>query len=344
MVELHSALPPAPPDVLDAAGSPRYGAYQGSFDRVDLSKRASFGLLGKARQIARLKTWHYAIVATPEVLAAFAIVDAGYASNAFAYVVDLVGSKKLADLSFLGLPQVSADVRDRPGEGARATFLAPGAALRISRAQGTQAYQLEISTRHVQLEAMLDTAAAPPSLAAIVSTVGGDVDCTQKSNVLPATGMLRVDDRTWSLAHGFGGLDFTRGLLPRKTAWRWAFGLGRTEEGTPVGLNVTDGLSDMAKNENALWIGGELVPVGPPRFTFDAKNPEGPWQVRTSDGAVDLHFAPGGLHREERNLFLVKSHFVQVAGSFTGTVKDASGRAHAVEGLPGVTEDQRVTW
>ena len=235
-------------------------------------------------------------------------------------------------------------MRDRPGEGARATFLAPGAALRISRAEGTGGYQLEVSSREVQLEAMLDAAAGPPPVAAILPTTGGDVDCTQKANVLPATGTLRAGGRQWNLGAGVGGLDFTRGLLPRKTAWRWAFALGRTEEGTPVGLNLTDGLSDAAKNENALWIGRELSPLGPPRFTFDANNPSGPWQVRTADGAVDLRFAASGLHREERNLLLVRSHFVQVAGTFHGTVKDAAGRTHNLEGVPGVTEDQRVTW
>ena len=39
MFELHSAFPPAPPEVLDASGSPRFGVYQGSFGRVDLARR-----------------------------------------------------------------------------------------------------------------------------------------------------------------------------------------------------------------------------------------------------------------------------------------------------------------
>jgi hypothetical protein len=203
---------------------------------------------------------------------------------------------------------------------------------------------VELAARRLQLEATLDAGPAPSPIAAILPATNGDVNCTQKANLLPATGTLRADGRQWNLAGALGGTDFTRGILPRKTAWRWAFALGRTEDGTPVGFNLTDGLSEASRNEHALWIGRELVPMTPPRFTFDANNPMGPWQVRTADGAIDLRFTAKGLHREERNLLLVRSHFVQVAGLFHGTVRDPSGRTHTIAHLPGVTEDQRVLW
>lgn len=339
-----SALPATPVDVLDPGGAPRYGAYLGSMGNVDLSRRAAGGAAGKLRHFLRRKHWVYGIVAGPEVLAAFAIVDLGYASNAFAFVVDLASGRTVADVSFLGVPGVSAKVVPRPGDGANATFVAPGAVLRVTRAEGTSSYQVEVSTKALQLQAVLEAADAPTPLAAILPLGDGGVDCTQKANLLPVTGTLHADGRTWSLAGSFGGLDYTQGLMPRRTAWRWAFALGKATDGTPVGLNLTDGLSDAATNENALWVGREVLALAPPRFTFDANQPMGPWQLRTSDGAVDLRFTPKGLHREDRNLGLVVSHFLQVAGTFHGTVRDAGGRTYAVEALPGVTEDQRVVW
>jgi hypothetical protein len=59
------------------------------------------------------------------------------------------------------------------------------------------------------------------------------------------------------------------GFISTALSWRWAFALGRAKDGTPVGLNVTSGLSDAAKNENLLWTpdrltrGVRLSPTGP---------------------------------------------------------------------------------
>ena len=62
-----------------------------------------------------------------------------------------------------------------------------------------------------------------------------------------------------------------------------------------------------------------------------------------ADGAVKLRFVPIGAHREERDLKVVKSHFVQPVGLFRGTL-EIEGRTHVIEDVPGVTEDQDILW
>ena len=57
---------------------------------------------------------------------------------------------------------------------------------------------------------------------------------------------------------------------------------------------------------------------------------------------MELDFRPIGAHREERDLKLVKSHFVQPVG-LEGH-RDGGGRKVAFNGVPGVTEDQDILW
>lgn len=341
--ELHSTLPPAPHEAAEPDGTPRFGTYHGSFDRIDWSRRAGSGLKGFARRLARQKRWQYGIVATPELLVAFAVVDVGYASNAFLFASDLQAGRLLCDHSFLGIPRLFTHVGDRPGDGADVRFEAPGAAFRIRRHVSAPSYEISIRAGDARLEALLDAASAPPPLAVVMPIRDGDASATQKANLLQAAGSFRVGDRTFALAGGFGGLDYTNGLLARSTSWRWAFALGHAKDGTPVGLNLTDGLSDAPDTENVVWVGRELVSVGRPRFTWDANRPDGPWVVRTEDGALDLRFSSAGMHREERRLVVVDSRFVQVAGVYSGTLR-VGARVLELQNVPGVTEDQRVTW
>lgn len=341
--QMSATLPPTPPSLLDEKGEPRLGTYQGSATTVDLRPRLGGGWRGRVKQLLKLKRWTWGGIATQDVFVSFAIVDAGFAANAFCFAVDLKDGQLLADKSFLGVPG-SVLLADRPGDNASARMLVPGSTLRVRRPKGSASFHVELRSGDFAVDALLDTAAAPEPLAALMPLKGGDLNFTQKTTLMPSAGTVTVGSKTWSLSGGFGGLDFTHGLFARRTAWRWAFAMGRDNEGLPVGLNLTDGLCDLPGNENALWLGRTIVPVASPRFLFDAAHLQNSWQLQTPDGAVDLRFTPKGMHREDRDLMLVENHFAQIAGTFSGTLKDASGKVHRVDGLPGVTEDQRVLW
>src|SRR5262249_47758176 len=159
---------------------------------------------------------------------------------------------------------------DEPGEGALGTFRGPGCSVRLARGRGTPSYQVELTAGDLKLDATLDVSSAPSPLAAVLPALGagGNTFVTQKSVLVPAAGSLRVGARHWSLGGGYGGLDFTHGVLPRETAWRWAFAMGKAQDGTPVGLNLTDGLSEAKPGDNGLWVGRELFPLGRAHFTY----------------------------------------------------------------------------
>jgi hypothetical protein len=88
-----------------------------------------------------------------------------------------------------------------------------------------------------------------------------------------------------------------------------------------------------------------VIPLGPARFMFDAADPLQPWQVSTEDGLLDLRFTPEGARREDKNLVVAVSRYVQPIGVFDGWVKAAPDAAPVpVAGLAGVTEDHFSRW
>ena len=347
-------LPEVPPRVADATGAPRFGTYAGELASATLSELSGHWQLDRPTRLLRHKKWHYQLVATPEVLAAYAVVDVGYASNAFLVAVDLSTGRPLVDEGFVGPPRSRlVHVTDAPASGLEARFRLPGLELATARPAPGHRYHLQARARGVpllrpgvQLDAELLATGAAPALT-VISPVAdeGLVNVTQKRGGLVAMGRLRVGDRTFVLDGGVGGVDYTQGYLARRTAWRWAMGAGRLEDGAPVGFNLVEGFNDAREdcNENAAWVDGALYPLARAHFRWNDCDLLDRWTVETEDGALKLQFRPLWVHREERNLGLVKSRFAQPVGLFDGTLT-VGGRTHSLRNIGGVTEDQDTLW
>jgi len=346
-----SRLPAAPTTVADANGRPRFGTYRGGLDAVDLSRLAAHVRPSPVRRILSHKKWLYTFIATPECVVLGAAVDLGYTSNAFVLAADLNERRVIVDRGALGLPRPLVHVSDRPGKGLRVRFAGAGAQVRAARGAADDRYRLSmrfgrpLRRPDLELDAALRLDGAPPPLTVIAPVDGGVVNVTQKSAGLASSGTLRVGERRFALDGGLAGVDYTNGYLARRTAWRWAFACGRLDDGTAVALNLVEGFNETRAdvNENALWIGTSLVPLSRARFLWNKANPLDRWRVETVDGAVQLDFDPLGGHAEDRDLGLVKSHFVQPVGFFSGTIR-AFGAARRVDRLAGVTEDQDILW
>lgn len=303
------------------------------------------GLVQRLRQAFSHKKWHFVGLATEKVFLAGAIVDCSYAGNAFFCVVDLETGTTMKNLSFLGVPRLSLSVNDKPGAGAMAWLRQPGARFELWRSERSAKYQLVVETRDLEIEASFDTRAAPEPLSVVGKSVNKLVAFTQKTNLLSASGKLRVNNRKMKLDGAFGGLDFTAGFFPRVTEWRWGFGMGRAANGERVGFNLAHGNNLGGQNENALWIGDKLYRLSDVQFFFDRKNVVAQWKLKTEDGLLDLVFTPKGVHREDRELVIVRSRFAQVLGVYSGTIKNPeTGETLEITSLPGIAEDQRVKW
>ena len=290
-----------------------------------------------------------------------AIVDAGPTGTSFVMVTDRTTGNVIADASRPGAVRPLVGLNDRPEEGFRAHYYTPGTTVTMRGDAGrlrTTArihrfpFVPRVSQPWIDLELELATA-AQPGVTAIVDlhTVPPSVTTTAKKAGLLTSGRLVVRDRggqsaRWELSDGYGGFDFTSGHLPRETSWRWAYGTGRTSTGRTAGVNLTCGFTGMEDraSENSLWLDGRIIPLDPAaRIDCDTADLMAPWQIKTLDGATDLAFHPMGLHRENLNLGVVRSYFVQAQGHITGTIR-AGAEVLTLDRFPAVTEDQRVLW
>ncbi len=311
------------------------GSFRGGLPVVDvLGPRPSL-----AARVFRRKRWIYVGIATPDLYIGAAVVRLGYAANAFAYVYDARARAMLADRAAVA-PHFRASVEDEGGAGRSARFTSGRSRIVFERRGGVDA--LDVRMPGVEIAATLDASRAPPPLGAIADLGGGSVDATEKRALLAVSGEARIAGERRSLDGALGGYDYTHGLLPRETRWRWAFVLGRAKGGERVAMNLVEGFT--GEVECAAWVDDEVFALGEGRFELSASKPLDPWRVRTSDGAVDFTLTPGAMHANRANFGVVRSEFVQPAGVYTGTLRIPGRDELVLDRALGVGEDQHVVW
>ena len=296
---------------------------------------------GALWRLAHHKRWMYVAIASDELLIGVAVAHLGYLANTFAFAFERGSARLGVDRSALG-PALVGEVNDRAGAGHGSRFRLGSTAVAVTRPRGATAYDVEVTVRDLQVTARLETEGAPPAISVVAPIPGGVLNTTEKRALLSVTGEATVGGHRFSLDGALGGYDYTQGLLARRTAWRWAFALGRARSGERVGLNLVEGF--VGEPECALWVDGELFPLAEGRFEFDRAKPSSPWRVRTADGGVDLRFTPGGVHAEHKNFGIVASRFVQPMGVYEGTIRCPDGRVLELSDVLGVTEDQDMLW
>ena len=313
-------------------GEPAFGAYAGPLPKIDL------GPLGLRDRVARRKRWVYGAITTDEIWIAFAVVRTGYAATVFAFAYDLMGKRMLVDRTVLGPTARIAD--DFHAQGEIAHFHLGKTRVAIRRRGATLDVHLRL--QDLDVDASIDESDGPTAISAIARLGApgeGLLNATEKRALLGVKGRARCGARELTLDGGTAGYDYTHGLLPRHTKWRWAFAQGRSVGGEPFAFNVVQGF--VGEAECAAFVGGAALPIAEPSFHFDVEHPTKPWRLQGP--GIDLVFVPGGVHAQTTKLVVIRSRFVQPVGSFAGTMR-VGGRDIQVAGLPGVVEDQDVRW
>ena len=321
-------LPAAPRAVVDASGQPAFGRFAGQAASFDWAALAAPYRRSAWWRHFHHKRWHYVSLACDELFCAVAIVDLGWTSTAFAYAFDRRERKLVAAFSQDGIPGLCAHLAADAGGESRFRFLSKRIAL------GPQALELRCGAFEIDAQ----FGAAGPLLLAVGAVDGGSVHATQKSPGMALRGAVRIGARRISLDGGVASFDYSNGLLARETDWRWA-----CAHNLELGFNLQAGY--FGANENVLWLDGKIIPLAAARFDFDARDPLAPWHIGTADGLLDLHFTPEGARREDKNLLVAASRYVQPIGTFSGVVRASPGGPPvAIKQLAGVTEDHRSRW
>ncbi len=330
-----SPIQAAPAELLDAATrKPQFGTYVGSLPAVD------FDATGAALPavITRGKRWMYVMITSDELICCAAIIRTGYGSNAFAFVLDRKQGSLLADVTATG-PAFVATINHHAGEGADAKFGLGPKQFRIDRPRGSKNYFVNVRGPRLKIEARLSTSASPQPLSVISDLATGRFSTTEKGALLEAEGVIVAGSRKFHLKGAWASYDYTAGMLERRTAWKWAFGMGRANDGKPIAFNLTEGF--VGQRECVAWYDDKIIPLGSARFLFDRGRALEPWRIQTDK--LDTDFNPTGVHQEKHDLLLVRSNFLQVAGSFRGNLVLPTGMV-SFEKLAGVTEDQDTLW
>lgn len=310
-----------PPPQFDLDGEPVVGSFAGGLPPGEPTPR---GLVERLRR----KRWLYFALSSDEIWLSSAVVDLGYASSAFVFAVDRVRQAMAYERTTIGRPGAADVTREV------ATFRHGAASVRLAQTSAA------IHVPGLDLEVEVASALAPPAIGAIVRLEGGAVTATEKRGLLTARGRLAIGGRRFALGEALAGYDYSSGFMPRRTRWQWAFALGRTTRGDPVGFNLVQGF--VGEAECAVFIGGEVRSLASPRFVFERSRPGEPWRIEGK--GIDLTFSPAAVYAQRTNLVVVRSHFVQPAGDFEGRILLRAGRDLELSGVPGVVEDQDVVW
>jgi len=304
-----------------------------------------------SRAFGRKKRWDYWCVIAPEVIVSFVYADIDYAGLSSVWILDR-GDMAEADASMLvpfgrgfSLPQ---DVCTGTVTASRNGF-----ALAID--ERSDATHLSASAPSSRLgEIAVDISVAKPSghesLNVVIPWNDRRFQFTSKQNTRPASGSIRVGDRTWAIgqdAPAYAVQDLGRGVWPYSNRWNWAAASGVAADGRIVGLQFggkwTEGTGF---TENALCIDGRLTKIHEElEWSYDWNRPMLPWRVRTpGSGQVDVELTPFFDRYDSTDLKVLKMEVHQCFGAWAGTVCGDDGRAATFDGLDGFAEEARNRW
>jgi len=285
----------------------------------------------------RLKEWQYISVVTPEVFLAFGMVQLGYASSLFLYVVDRVNQRVMEIEETLpagaGLTVAPSSVR-----GATEWRWGPNH-IRTTYRDG---WQVLVDVRFgdgTPLTCQLHLADIE-ALALLHDLGEGRAAYTHKAAGMPTSGSAMLGERVFDLHGGLGVLDWTRSRAKRETVWKWASFASR-QGPHALGLNLSAEVYDRqgVSEENAYWVDGKVFPLGAVRFELPDEGARATEAWHLVGDRVDLTFRPLGARSQRLDLRVVRSIFVQPYGAFHGRLGD-----HVIRDAFGVVEDHQSLW
>lgn len=296
----------------------------------------------------RKKKWNYWYTASEAFLFSATIVNLDFAGMIFVYFLDLNTMKFVEKTLTIPLgkgckmPDNVGETVAYEGKKMQVHMLAEGASTRL------RVRSLDFGGEPLEAELLVSPPEDNETLNVVIPWNDKTFQFTSKQAALPTSGSLRLGDDFYALTPdmAFSGLDFGRGIWPRKVMWNWGTASGMVGD-RRIGLNLGAGWTDgTGMTENALYVDGRLTKLGERIiYEYDLKNIMKPWQL-TSEGTdnVSLRFTPVYERIAATNVLVVKTDMHQMIGHYSGYIRDESGEKIEIDGLLGCAEEHNTLW
>lgn len=324
--------------LIGSGGRPVFGIYRNPLKDLSTDGYRPHGSDKKAAKTGNLKKWVFCGAVSEDFVFGAAIVNIGYLSNLFSYLFDRK-TKKIHEASALAPMAIGTSFMGSSSEG-RAVFDFAGSKASCVFSGGRIA--LNVSTAAVKADLNFARVKEPLCLLSRIGLKG--FNYTEKESSAAAEGVIKAGGAEYKAgAETSGIIDYTMGILARKTFWNWASGSGRAVNGEKISFNLAQGVNETGYTENAFWVNGAMVKVDNVDFVYDDKNPVSDWEINSYDGKVKLAFTAEGERKADIKAGFMSSFFHQPFGAFKGTLSDGK-KEYEIKEAYGFAEEHEAVW
>jgi hypothetical protein len=292
----------------------------------------------------RLKEWQHFGIITPTYYFGMVIFDAKFMGVSFFYAYDRIANKRFEHSVQLpgGASRIARQVYDDSCE-----FKKKGYLLRFENRlnEGFHKIIIDIDGKEDlpsvkgEIKVFEDLNTIEPLVQ--VSPVTPFRPFYTHKVAAPAEGtiMLGAKEIKIDRKRDIALLDEQKTYYPYSSFWKWATAAGYNEYGELLAFNLCQNMitDDEDFNENCMWIDGKIYCLNAARFKFE-KDIMRPWEIKTTDGCLDLLFTPSGRRAEKINAVFICSDFHQLFGLLNGRFKDDNNRIYPISNFFGLAE------
>lgn len=303
------------------------------------------GPLERRVRALRQKRWQFVSCGTPGWVLCCAIADAGFAGNAFVYVVNTRSGAIHRLLSIspgaagVSVGRSSCEDEHRFARGRQRLRIANHAQGRHFALQGEGRF--DAGGGDFEIDLQFESEPADRHFALSVPLPGGRWNYTHKFGGFRVRGAARLGGETlrFDPAHCLGSSDYTRLAALRHTVWRWVSLAQVLPDGRRFALNLVQPAPCLpgGPTENMLWIEGQPEPIRNASLQVDALG----WRVQ-ADG-LQLVMRPLALYRQALKVPLLRHRLDHHVGAYSGFAETRLGRIELHEAF-GVGEDNDSWW
>lgn len=149
----------------------------------------------------------------------------------------------------------------------------------------------------------------------------------QKINCMNVSGMVKFGDKEFVFSkenHSFACLDWSRGVLPYKTSWKWCSASCEID-GKSFGFNIDYGFGTES-SKNMIFYQGKGYHLDEVKYQWDENDLNKPWKFTSNDNRVNMVLEPVYILSGNLNLILFRHTSHRAYGFFIGKIVLESGK------------------